>query len=273
MRRAAVGVLALVTACSGSPALVPAADVGLTGRLIQYRDDLARRYVQVQVTSSRPVQVVDVTLRLHGFAPPPTRSTGARLGAHDRVDLPLPYGDADCGREAGADAVLTVRAQGGTRRVRLPLVDAGALLGRLHRAACAEQALRAQVDLVLGPDVAVAGETATFPLALVRRSGRARVAVTGLGGNIIYDETLRGPLVLEPGQQRASTTVRAVARRCDDHALTESKETAVVRVPVSVDGAPPLLLRVPLPPPAARTLVRSATESCARTSPRRAQSG
>lgn len=262
-----LALVALTAACS-SPTPTPAAsDVGLTGRLIQYRDDLARRYVQVEVSSSRPVQVVDVALRTSGFRDTPARPTGARLTADDRVDLPVPYGQVRCDEEPGADALLTVRTGRGTRRVRLPLADADALLGRLHDAECAEERLREQVDLSLGPTLTFTLDAAVTSLVLTRRKGDARVAVDALGGNIIFVETLDRPLVLAPGQDRAEVPLRAVAERCDAHALTESKQTSTVRVPVSVDGAPPLLVRLVLPPDQAAALVRFATESCMRKAP------
>ncbi|MCU1693177.1 MAG: hypothetical protein JWM64_2268 [Frankiales bacterium] len=269
MRTAALLALALVAGCSSAPdPVAPASDVGLSGRLIQYRDDLTRRYVQVEVSSSRPVQLLDVALRTRGFGRAPVRETGAQLTADDRVDLPVPYGAVRCDERPGADALLTVRTPDGRERaVRLPLADADALLGRLHAAECAEQDLREQVDLALGPALRVEGDAVLTSLVLTRRSGRARVSVPRLDGNIIFVETLAAPLVLEPEAERAETVLRAVAERCDAHALTESKQTGTVRVPVSVDGADPLLVRLVFPPDQARRLVQFATESCARKNP------
>jgi hypothetical protein len=226
----------------------------------------------VHIDTARPLEVVDVLLRPTGFAPGTPVAAGAALGADDGVDLPVPYGAADCAtggaHAVDADALLTVRTRDGrTRRVRLPLARAAELLGRLHTTECAEQAVRAQVDVALGP-WREQGDALAGTLVLQRRSGRARITVPELGQNTIYDLDAGPPdgpvVVLEPTAERAVVPVRAVAQRCEAHALIESKRTAVVRVFVQVDERAPLLLLVAADPAGARTMVGFATTSCRR---------
>jgi len=255
------------------PTLRPAGEVGLQGRLVQYRRDAARRYLQVKATATgQPLQVLDVALRPTGFAPLGPTPVQADLQPGGPVDLPAPYGEVRCEQDAGgvSTALVTVRVAGGPpQTVELELPDEG-LVPRLHTAQCAEAEVRRQVDIALVDGWHPAGRALRATLRLQRREGQADVRVTELGDNTLFSlrtSQQRGPapspvVALAPGSEVAEVPFLVEATRCDPHALAESKRTTAFRVFVSVDGAGPLLLVVEPDAAGKATLVQFATDSC-----------
>lgn len=272
--------LALLEGCGGS---APAADVpdpgssvGLTGRVLQYRDDLARAVLQVELTADRPLDVESVVLDAPGFPAQPPTAVTAPLPPGGPVDLPVPYGEPRCTeRPAPGSAVVVVRSAGTVHRVRVPLADSTDLLPRLHASGCAVQAVRAQAELSFsGPwTPGPRPRTLTAPLRVRRLGGTATVTVPELGDNTIF--TLRTTpdgaalppgvpvLSLPPGTAEATVPLSVEATRCDAHALAESKRTTAFRVFVSLDGGPPVLVVVSPDAAGVEALVQFATDSCA----------
>ena len=277
-------VLAALGGCAAGPepvAPTPAAELGLEGRLQQYRRDAARRVLQLQVQSPRAGLVVeDVELRAAAFAPTRRTGTSTALRPASPVDLPLPHGEARCDADptGPSSALLTVREKGGPpRQVLLDLPGAGVLLARLHRPECVERELRRTVDVALvdGWTADGAGGAARRTILQLRRlvPDGPRVVVPELPSGILFTvRTSAEPgaaapspvVVLERGAPVARVPLVVRATRCDPHALAESKRTTQFRVPVEVDGAEAVQL-VLQPDEAGRDLlVQYATDACGR---------
>lgn len=241
----------------------------LSASLVQYRDDVFRRVLSVQVMSNAPLEVHQVQLEMTAFqALGPADGASLRPGLP--VDLRVSYGAVRCEGDpaAGATAVLAVGPPGGpVRQARLALPEAPTLLGRLHAAECAEQEVRRQVELTLEGFTAVPGQDAMAGTLRIRRlAGTARVRVPELGRSTLLTLTGGPPggpvLTLEAGEAQAQVAVQARATRCDPHALAESKRSTAFRVFVAVDEAEPLLVIVEPPPTDRDALVRFVTDSC-----------
>ena len=277
--------LATATGCASAPSpaapLPAAAEVGLAGRFLQYRRDVPRRVVQVQVRTDRPGLVVE-DVELRPAAHVVTRRTGVStaLRPGSPVDLPLPQGEARCDADptGPSSAVLTVRADGGPpQQVVLDLPDAAVVLARLHRPECAERALRRTVDVALVGGFVPDGEDGgarrtTLRLRRLVPDG-PRVVVPELQSGILFtvrtsadpDEPVPSPvLVLEPGQEVAEVPLVVRATRCDAHALAESKRTTMFRLPFEIDGAPAVQLLLQTDPASQDLLVQYATDACGR---------
>ena len=276
--------LLVLAGCAVAPAAVapaPAADLGVSARLLQYRRDVPRRVVQLQVQAVGPgVVVEDVELRLAAYAP--TRRTGATtvLRPGSPVDVPLPQGEALCDADPSgpSTALLTVRRDGGPpQQVLATLPDTSVLVGRLHRPECAERALRRSVDvgLVGGfvPDGADGGARRTTLRLRRTRPDGPRVVVPELQNGILFtvrtsaDPRVPVPspvLVLEPGQQVAEVPIVVRAERCDPHALAESKRTSIFRFAFAIDGAEPVQLLLQPDEASRDLLVQYATDQCGR---------
>ena len=281
---AAAALVALVgcaPAAAPAPSPGPAAEVGLEGRLLQYRRDVPRRVVQLQVRADAPGLVVtDVELRLAAYAPARRTGTSTALRPGSPVDLPLPQGEARCDADpAGpSTALLTVRRDGGpATQVVLDLPGAVDLLRRLHGPECAERELRRTVEIGLVGGVVPDGRDGSARRTTLRLRRLVpdgpRVVVPELEGGILFsvrtsadpDVPVPSPvLVLEPGQPVAEVPLVVRAVRCDPHALAESKRTSMFRVPFEVDGAPAVPLLLQADPASADLLVQYATQACGR---------
>ena len=278
-RRRGAALLGAALALAACSATTPGASedptrstpVDATGVLRQFRADLVRRVVQVTVTAARPLEVQQVQLRVAGLDPLPPTPVDVAVPAGGRVDLAVPYGAAQCSQAPGAAvATLTVRTADGTPdEVVLPLVDDG-LVGRLHGGECAEVALRAAVDLQVGPEWTQTQDADGRPLLtgtvrLVRREPGRTVVLQELGANVILSVTSDRPpplLVLGPDEPSGEVPVRLRASRCDPHALTESKRTSLLNVYAATDDRSPRLTTI-TPDPASRARIEAfAVEAC-----------
>lgn len=267
----------LVGGCSGATSPAPSppdpqaepAPAAPAGELRQSRRDGLRRVLQVTLRPQSPLDVTSLRLAADGFSPGGP-GAGAALPAGSRVDLPVPYGAARCDAPPGAARAVLVLAGG--RELVVPLADRG-LVARLHAAECADRALAAQVALDVDP-VLTAGVVEGRPslrvvLRLTRRSPGDPVAVTGLGGHVVF--TVRSPATgtplveLAPDAVSATLPLELVASRCDAHALAENKRAGLLGVYVAVADGPPRLVTV-TPAPAVRDrLARFAVDGCRAT--------
>ena len=283
-----LAVLAAVTGCASAPpsaprpaAPRPAAEVGLEGRFLQYRRDVPRRVVQVQVVARDAGLVVeDAELRLAAYAPARRTGTRTALRPGAPVDLPFPQTEARCDADPSgpSSALLTVRRDAGPpQQVLLDLPDTAVLVGRLHRPECAERALRRTVDVALVGGFVPDGEDGSARRTTLRLRRLVpegpRVVVPELQNGILFtvrtsadvDEPAPSPvLVLEPGQPEAEVPIVVRAERCDPHALAESKRTSIFRLPFEIDGAEPVQLLLQTDPASQDLLVQYATDACGR---------
>jgi hypothetical protein len=274
-RRARWGVLAgllvaLAGAC-GAPPPPSAADAGLTGSIMQYRSDTARRVLTVRVRAAAPVEIREVLARPVGFEPTAPAVLDTRLGVGNTVDVRLAYGAARCGEPLSGDseAEVEVVRDGRSSRVRLTLADEYGQMARLNTTECAEQAVRAQAEFAFtggwAPDPT--GRLMRSTLTLRRVAGDAEVTVVELGSTTLF--ALRGgpaggPVVaLPPGTAQASVPIEVETVRCDSHALAESKRATVFGMFVGVGGAEAVSITVSPDDTGVDALVRFATESCA----------
>jgi hypothetical protein len=270
-RLAAVALLVLLlgTACA-APEFPAAAGLGLSGSIMQYRSDTARRVLTVRVRAATPIEVREVVVRPAGFEPADPATLDARLGVGNTVDVRVAYGAARCGEgDVGAsEAVVTTVQDGRESRVLLPLADEYGQMARLRSTECAEREVRGQVEFAFAggwtPDPT--GRLMRSTLALHRIGGDAEVAVTELGSTTLFavhGGPPGGPVVTLPaGAADAAVPVEVETVRCDSHALAESKRATVFGMFVGVGGAEPVSIIVNPDDAGVATLVRFASESC-----------
>ena len=225
----ALGVLAALPACASTPPHPPS----LSAEVRQYRSDVPLRMMSVTTTNSGDADLVieRVQLQARGFVALPSAPADVLIRAGDRVDVPVAYGAPRCGSplpDAADAARMTVRAAGGPPvEVVVPLSPAGGLLPRLHASECAQAAVRAAVELSLGPAWVRRDDRMEGTLVVRRRAGDAPFEVLEPGGHIVF--TVRGalPAVLRPGQDLLTVPLTVTPTRCDGHALSENSRGAV----------------------------------------------
>lgn len=265
--RAAALACCLAAAGCGSPA-TPPEPAAAQGELRQFRSDIAARRLQVTLTAQQPLTVTSVALAVEGFGRLAPTVVDAALPVGSPLDLPVPYGAADCAAAPGR-AVASLTTADGRGPVVLTLADRG-LVARLHAAECAERALAEQVELSVDPGwtqgVRDGRPALTGTLRLRRLRAGERVVVDGLGANVVFsvrsDRTGAPLLVLGPDELGASLLVVLVPQRCEAHALAESKRTSLLAAYVGLGDRPPRLTTV-TPDPAARARIEAfAVEGC-----------
>jgi hypothetical protein len=216
---------------------------GLTGALLQFRRDVARRRVEVRIVAANRGLVVDgLTVRAPGLDLRRDRPVEAGLREGAGLDLPVVMGDPDCGVEPStAVAVVSLHDDTGARRtVEVPLADDG-LLVRLHDGDCADRALRAQADIrvvAVAPVQTPDGPALRLDLRLTRLSGTDPVRITGTRDNTVYTVTPVGSL---PTLWEGAVTlvVDMLPARCDPHGLGESYRTSLIDLVVALGDADP----------------------------------
>lgn len=144
----AVLVVLLGAACGTAPEFPAAAGVGLSGSVMQYRSEIARRVLTVRVRAAAPIDVRGLVVRPAGFEPAEPVATEAALGAGNSVDVRATYGAARCDMTptGAGDALVDVVRDGRESRVQLPLEDTYGQIALLHATECAERAVRSQVE-------------------------------------------------------------------------------------------------------------------------------
>ena len=197
----------------------------------------ARRMIEVILVNEGGSGVTVETLQLDSPLfehTEPTRRSGGGvvLDAAQRVDVPVPYGKANCESAPGAEHV---RLQVAGKTERLPIIGGRDDLARLREEECNRAAIAAAADIGFGAQWKRVGapDEYTFQLPLmIRRRGAsgARVTIETVAGSVIFSlgtlDPERDPvLVLGADQARASVSVRVRASRCDPHAVAESKKS------------------------------------------------
>lgn len=205
---------------------------GLSGRLLQFRRDVASRGLEVRLVAANAGLVVEgLELRVPGLVIATGLTHEAALRQEPGLDLRVTMGATDCAvQPAPPVAELQLRDDTGLRRtVEVPLDDDG-LVQRLHDEDCAEQALLAEADIAVvdvAPTETPDGDALRVRIALTRRSGDDLVRVTGTGSNTVYDITAVGRLPTLR-QDPVTLVVDMLPARCDVHALGESYRTGLI---------------------------------------------
>jgi hypothetical protein len=276
-RVVAVGTAVLIGAagCAAPEAGGGAEDPVLSVHLTQYREDEARRIVQVTVTNQADtgVRVQDLRLDAAGYAPTATtrRETDITPGA--RVDLPVSLGPARCGTPSGVgDATVLARVAADRQRPRDLTVRLGrrdALLERLYAQDCRRETLARAVRIEFGDEWARTARGLAGTIVL-QRLAASTVTVTELGGSVIFELRLTDsapglPLRLDAATPRLELPIELWPVRCDGHSLGESKNTYVFRLWVGVDGKSPEFTSIGPTPSARQRIDAMLREQCDRS--------
>jgi hypothetical protein len=250
----AVGV-ALVAACADdhpaardaattAPAAAPA---GVEVTLQQYRADEVAHRIGIQVTNRGDATVDVATARLDwaGLHPIAPTTLDYPLVPGATVDLRVDYGDAACSDPplvaeplpTEPIAVEVVTAAGDT--LRWPVDDVRGVLARVHGLDCRRQAVEHLVDVSIGRawTANAAGDAVTGELILTRQHATGPATLTGISGSVLLNvDVAPGAATAMTGDSLAIPIVVTSARRCEAHALADSKKTYDFQVTVEVDG-------------------------------------
>lgn len=187
--------------------------------------------------------------------PPQTRDAEVPPGGR-AVVMPLEFGPAQCdgrggegdeGEGDGEPAELVLDVDG--EEVRVPIDERPeGMLAALHRAECAMEAVRDEVDLRLGDTWERTGpRTVEGDVLMDQRRPGAAVAIDEIEGNVIFfvhSDGRRPWLQVTDDRPSASGRVAIEASRCDPHALIEYKRTFVFVAWVGIDGGEPVRVDV-----------------------------
>jgi hypothetical protein len=250
-------------AATGLAAVADDPAAGLTGVLLQFRRDVARRRVEVRLTSSAAGLVVDgLTLVAPGLTAEPGDPRSAELRPGAALDLPVVVG-GDCSVDSGPPtaAVRLRDATGAVRDVTVPLEDGG-LARRLRQGDCFDRELLQEVAVELVDVAEVAGPALQATVRLRRVGGSARVRVTRVDSNTVYDITVLGRLPTLERQDAVTAVLRLDPARCDVHALGESYRTSLIGLVVELGDREPHSF-VLTPDPAVRQRIEAfAVDTC-----------
>jgi hypothetical protein len=235
----------LVGSCSGAePAARRPALPRLLAAAVQTREDEVAGRIEVAVTNrAREVVTVEtLELRVPGLGGGGVRPKGEPLPAGERVNLPTPYGDVQCGADDTPQVhdprvVLNVHTDSApdSRRVVLRIADPEGLLVRIAAAECRTRRLAKEVSLAFGPSWRLTGSGAD---AVLHGTLEARLLtdqprdITQLAGTVIYGlapAPRTGPpptplAHLTARRRAASVPVVVTQARCDGHARGETKQ-------------------------------------------------
>jgi hypothetical protein len=161
------------------------------------------------------------------------------LAPGQMVDFPVRLPRPDCTASGGNVRGIV---DAGDATVSAGLDRAGAtLLRRTHAQVCAEEYVRARVDVAYGGCWRTTGTgratAAVGHLRLTRKSGDDEIRLVAVQGSVLYDLALPGPSVLPSGVGSAEVPLRVTpGNRCDEHALSQASAPFAFRLTVSVGG-------------------------------------
>ncbi|HEV7761489.1 MAG TPA: hypothetical protein VGO78_20930 [Acidimicrobiales bacterium] len=265
MRRAAVAIVALVVgmgsgACSGDDSgsgdQAAAADAGLHVTLKRSTLFETHRSLSLSVRSDgdRDIEVSDLQLVSPLFEAVDPEDRDARVRAGRVVEVPLPFGTADCEGEADGPAELEAAVDGEAVQVDID-ESPSELLATLHRNECAEAAIRDQLELTLEDDWERTGPTTIEGrLDMAQREDGVTASIEQMTGNVLFtvstddgsgdgdgDDEGDGPwLTVDDDHPSTSGHVVIKISRCDPHALIEFKRPFVITGFVTVGDADPV---------------------------------
>jgi hypothetical protein len=267
MRRAAAVIVALVVglgvgACSGSDpdsgdqAAGTGDDAGLHVTLKRSTLFETHRSLSLSVRSDRDedIRVSDLQLVSPLFEAVDPEDRDARVRAGRVIEVPLPFGTADCEGEADGPAELEAAVDGEAVQVAID-ESPSELLATLHRNECAEAAIHDQIELTLEDDWERTGPTTIEGrLDMAQREDGVTASIDQMTGNVLFtvstddgsgdgdgDDADDAPW-LTVDDDHPSTTGRITIKisRCDPHALIEFKRPFVITGFVTVGDAEPV---------------------------------
>lgn len=260
MRRclaAAAGVL-LAAGCAAAPEVAApspsssAAGIppvpGIQAEAVQLRTDAAvggRIQVRVIATGEEPFTVTSVSLDSPGFAPLPAVRTSTEFESGRVVDLRTPLGPLRCDVAAEpAAALLTVVRDGrAPEDVRVPL--GAEVLGRIHAAGCAAEALSAVVTVAV-TGLRAEGQELVGRLTLTRASGDEEVRAVRIARSVLMAVEADLPLALAGDAREAEAEVRFTPATCEPHVLAETKQPFRFPVGIEVAGRNEVVVDLPV---------------------------
>ena len=257
-RCVAAAAVLLAAGCAGAPEAAPpspsssAAEIppvpGVEAEAVQLRTDAAvggRVQVRVTATGEEPFTVTSVALDSPGFGPLPAVGRSTEFEPGQVTDLPTPLGPLRCDAAAvPAAALLTVvRGGGAPEELRVPL-DAE-VLGRIHAAGCAAEAL-SEVVTVAVTGLRPEGEELVGRLAVTRRSGDDEVRALRIARSVLVAVEADLPVVLGGDERAADAEVRFTPATCEPHVLAETKQPFRFPVGIEVAGDDEVVVDLPV---------------------------
>jgi hypothetical protein len=229
---------------SASAAPVPAVP-GIEAEAVRLRADEAaggRLQVRLTDTGTAPFTVTAVAIDSPGFAPLPPTEVTAAFAPRQTIDLPTPFGAAQCAAapEPAAARLTVVRLDGTVEELRVPLT--GGTLSRVHTEECAVEAALETAGIAL-TELTPDGERLSGAVVVTRRSGDEPVELTALARSVLLEPVLADalPVTLAPDDDELRLPVTFELATCDPHVLAETKKPFVFPLTVVVgerDGVP-----------------------------------
>jgi len=193
-----------------------------------------------------PVVVRQLQLVSPLFETVPLFAEGVQLQPGGRqFVLRLPYGEARCDGEEADETFAAVVVVDDGDELQVPAVeDSPGALGRIHDRECAAVRVRDLADLRLGDQWTRDGDAVTGDFTLEQRRRGASIAVDDARGSVMFTigfEAEAPPFVQVNDDEPTATVPMVISvRRCDPHALAESKQSFQFLLWVVVDDAEPV---------------------------------
>jgi hypothetical protein len=244
----------LVGACGGEPSASPPEPAaaprvpGIEAEAVQLRTDAAvggRVQVRITATGEDPFTVTSVALDSPGFEAQPAVAVSTEFEPGRVIDLPVPLGAVRCdvAPEPAAAELTVARGEEAAEELRVPL--AAEVLGRLHTAGCAAEALEEVVAVEVG-DLRPDGEELVGRLSLNRRSGTGEVRAVRIARSVLMAVEAELPLVLAGDAQEVAGEVRFTPATCEPHVLAETKQPFTFPLGIERDGQDEVVLDLPV---------------------------
>jgi hypothetical protein len=235
------------TPAATSPTAPAPADGGVDVTLQQYRADEVAHRIGIQATNHGATTIDVATARLDwaGLHPIEPTALDYPLVPGATVDLRVDYGAAACSdpplvaEPLPADPIMVEVVTAGGETLRWPVDDVRGVLARVHGLDCRRQAVEHLVGVRIGRDWTsnAAGDAVTGELILTRDNATGPVALTGISGSVLLNVDIAPGAPTElTGDSLAIPIVVTSARRCEAHALADSKKTYDFQVTLQIDG-------------------------------------
>lgn len=248
---------AAMSACSSSAALPD----GVAARVYQTRSDVAAGKIEIQIRngSDQPLTITGAQVESPHLDSPAQFAGRAAIPARAVVDLKTQLPPPSCsGTDEPPRVTLefTIDGIGGTAEMNA--TDTLAQLPAIAEAGCRQRAVDQVVAIT--PPAMVPEPTGQGPLTLGYRLsptgavGRVRFAETG-PTTLLTPATATGrvrarqvlDVTVTAAQPSSEVTLHYVPARCDAHAVAEDKQGTLLPVMVSVEGAEPGPVTLPVP--------------------------
>lgn len=260
-----IGVVGVAAAC-GSEADQPVSSVTAAGVLppmdvvaaLGYPRDLfdrGRVNLKVSREDDTDFVILDKQLIADHFTPAPVEQRRTVLPPDGRaVALQTLFGEvAECDSTEPVTASLVVTFTYGSdptlQSTAIPLTDA-TVLDDIRDRQCTVRRVLSENEIELR-DAVVDGETMSVDLTIRRSTGQSRLDLRSIKGTVLFGvetpfESGDPERVLEAGETELLVPIVVDVNRCDAHAVAETTRKFGVDLYVSIDGADPQLVPVPI---------------------------